>query len=131
MGVLIKEMVNIRNKVTFKIILAHFSMEKELVQFIDNPNMFLIQRCHMESQNERNQMETNTEEISLPETNVTINRSVHAFICSMDENRNGIAIIKDKFGEYAVLIDYKAREVFKQTTPSVIKCCYGFNHHRK
>ena len=128
-GVLIKEMDDIRKKVTFKITLEHISMEKELVSYVEDPHMFLIQRCHMESKNERSRMERNEQETSLPDTDVTINKSVHTFVRSLDEEMNGASMIEEKFGEFAKFIDYEARRVFKHTTPSTIKCCYGFNHH--
>ena len=65
-AVLVKEIDDICKEVTFEITLTHVSMENELVSLFDNPRMFLIQRCHMESQNERTRMEMSTEKISLP-----------------------------------------------------------------
>ena len=130
-AVLVKEIDDICKEVTFEITLTHVLMENELVSFFDNPKMFLIQRCHMESQNERTRMEMSTEKISLPQTNVTINKSVHAFIRTMDEQQHGKKMIENKFKEYAPFIDYEARGVFKRATPSILKCCYGFNHHGK
>ena len=49
----------------------------------------------------------------------------------MDEQQHGMEMIENKFREYALFIDYEARGVFKRATPSILKCCYGFNHHGK